>query len=107
LKLFSTIAKVSEDKYHFTAIRAPETEQVICYLMKTKKGVSHYAKKDGGWKVAETLQSQEQINKLFEAVQKEISAWKDWASALTPKYVYGEFITDDRQQMVEHLKARL
>ena len=106
-KLFATICKVSEDKYHFTAIRAPETEQVICYLMKTKQGVSHYTKKDGSWKVAEILKSQEQINKLFESVQKQIETRKHWADALTPRYVHGEFSTTDRQQMLEHLKALL
>ena len=107
MKLFSTIAKVSEDKYHFTAIRAPETKHVICYLMKTKQGVSHYTKKDGSWKVAETLKSQEQINKLFESVQKEIQIRSNWADKLTPKYIDGDFSTTDRQQMLEHLKELL
>jgi pterin-4a-carbinolamine dehydratase len=107
VKLFSTIAKVSEDKYHFTAIRTPDTKQVICYLTNTKKGVSHYTKKDGSWKVAETLKSQEQITKLFESVQKQIEQRKDWASALTPRYIYKEFSTTDKSAMMEHLKSLL
>ena len=107
VKLFSTIAKISEDKYHFIAIRTPDTEQVVAYLTNTKKGVSHYTKKDGSWKVAGTLKSQEQINKLYESVQKEIQARSNWADKLTPRYVDGDFVTTDKSAMLERLKALL
>jgi len=52
-------------------------------------------------------ENQMQVDDLFAKVSKEIEARKSWESALTPRYVYGGFITDDRQQMVEHLKTRL
>jgi hypothetical protein len=107
LQRFSAIAKVSTDKFGFTSLKA-EDGTVITYLMGRKDGkVSHYVKNGSTWKVSEVFENQKQVDDLFAKVSKEIEARKSWKSALIPRYVHGEFITDDRQQMVEHLKAQL
>jgi len=107
-KQFSAICKITVDNYGFTALRDPETEAVITYLVGTKsQGISHYVKNGATWRVKERFISQKEIDNLFEQVSKEIKSRKHWESALTPRYVYEEFSTTSKAEMEEHLKSLL
>jgi hypothetical protein len=107
-KQFSTICKITQDRYGFTALKDPETETVLTYLVDTKKqGISHYVKNGSMWRVKERFTSQKEIDTLFKQVSKEISARAGWKDALTPRFVHGEFITTSKAEMEEHLKSLL
>jgi len=99
---------VTQDKSGFTALREPESKQVIRYVVSTKKGLSLYERSGNSWKVAQRLTTPKQIETLIVAIKKEVEARKGWQVALTPRFVAQDgFTCSSKAEMLKHLQEGL